>query len=85
MTHIADARVLIIATHGFEQSELEVPRDKLREAGAEVHGWIRRSSRTRASSPAAARRISTRSLRRSSKKFARVAMRVGARRGDLGL
>lgn len=29
-------RILILATHGFEQSELEVPRDKLTEAGAEV-------------------------------------------------
>lgn len=31
-----DAKILIIATHGFEQSELEVPRDRLREAGATV-------------------------------------------------
>ncbi len=30
-------RVLILATNGFEQSELEVPRDRLAEAGAEVH------------------------------------------------
>jgi protease I len=30
-------RILILATNGFEQSELEVPRDKLKEAGAEVH------------------------------------------------
>ena len=29
-------RVLILATNGFEQSELEVPRDRLAEAGAEV-------------------------------------------------
>jgi protease I len=29
--------VLILATHGFEQSELEVPRDKLKAAGATVH------------------------------------------------
>ncbi len=29
-------RVLILATNGFEQSELEVPRDKLKEAGAKV-------------------------------------------------
>lgn len=29
-------RILILATHGFEQSELEVPRDKLKEAGAKV-------------------------------------------------
>ncbi|ABV91873.1 intracellular protease [Dinoroseobacter shibae DFL 12 = DSM 16493] len=37
MTEITKARILIIATHGFEQSELEVPRDKLRDAGAQVH------------------------------------------------
>ena len=29
-------KILILATHGFEQSELEVPRDRLKEAGAEV-------------------------------------------------
>ncbi len=37
MTDIAQAKILIIATDGFEQSELEVPRDKLRAAGATVH------------------------------------------------
>jgi protease I len=37
MTRIADAKILILATNGFEQSELEVPRDKLRAAGATVH------------------------------------------------
>lgn len=36
MTKINDARILIIATNGFEQAELEVPRDKLKEAGAKV-------------------------------------------------
>jgi protease I len=36
MTKIAQARILIIATNGFEQAELEVPRDILREAGAKV-------------------------------------------------
>lgn len=36
MTNIKNARILIIATNGFEQSELEVPRDKLRQAGAKV-------------------------------------------------
>lgn len=30
-------RILILATNGFEQSELEVPRDRLKEAGAQVH------------------------------------------------
>jgi protease I len=29
-------RILILATHGFEQSELEVPRDRLKAAGAQV-------------------------------------------------
>ncbi len=29
-------KILILATHGFEQSELEVPRDRLKEAGAKV-------------------------------------------------
>jgi protease I len=42
-------RILILATNGFEQSELEVPRDRLRDAGAavdvvspeagEIKGW----------------------------------------------
>src|ERR1700743_3504266 len=36
MTDIAQSRILIIATNGFEQAELEVPRDKLRKAGAKV-------------------------------------------------
>ncbi|HEY2069884.1 MAG TPA: type 1 glutamine amidotransferase domain-containing protein [Rhizomicrobium sp.] len=36
MPEINQTRILIIATHGFEQSELEVPRDKLRAAGAKV-------------------------------------------------
>ncbi len=34
---LSGKRIIILATHGFEQSELEVPRDKLKEAGAEVH------------------------------------------------
>lgn len=29
-------RILILATNGFEQAELEVPRDRLKEAGAKV-------------------------------------------------
>lgn len=37
MTKIQDAKILIIATNGFEQSELEVPRDRLRAAGACVN------------------------------------------------
>ena len=42
-------RIAIVATHGFEQSELEVPRDRLKQAGAtvdvisiaagEIKGW----------------------------------------------
>jgi protease I len=36
MPHIAQSRILIIATDGFEQSELEVPRDRLRAQGAKV-------------------------------------------------
>ena len=35
-TRITDRRILIMATDGFEQSELEVPLQKLKEAGAEV-------------------------------------------------
>ncbi|WP_353474694.1 type 1 glutamine amidotransferase [Salipiger sp. H15] len=37
MTAISNAKILIIATNGFEQSELEVPRDQMRARGAEVH------------------------------------------------
>jgi protease I len=36
MTAIKHAKILIIATNGFEQSELEVPRDQLKAAGADV-------------------------------------------------
>lgn len=36
MPDIKDARVLIMATDGVEQSELLVPRDRLREKGAAV-------------------------------------------------
>jgi protease I len=49
MSDIRNSRILIIATDGFEQAELEVPRDTLREAGArvdvaspdgeEIRGW----------------------------------------------
>ena len=34
---LANKKILILATHGFEQAELEVPRDRLKEAGATVH------------------------------------------------
>lgn len=37
MPAITKSQILILATHGFEQSELEAPRDKLREHGATVH------------------------------------------------
>ena len=37
MPAMKDAKILILSTNGFEQSELEVPRDRLREAGATVH------------------------------------------------
>jgi len=36
MTDIKSSRILIIATNGFEQKELEVPRDELRARGARV-------------------------------------------------
>jgi protease I len=49
MTDISKAKVAILATHGFEQSELQVPQQKLRDAGAtvvvvspqggEIRGW----------------------------------------------
>jgi protease I len=34
---LSGKKIAILATHGFEQSELEVPRDRLKEAGAIVH------------------------------------------------
>ena len=34
---LSGKKIVILATHGFEQSELEVPRDRLKEAGATVH------------------------------------------------
>ena len=37
MPKITDAKILILATNGFEQSELVKPRDDLKEAGATVH------------------------------------------------
>ena len=37
MTRIDGKTILIMASDGFEQSELEVPRDKLRDMGATVH------------------------------------------------
>jgi protease I len=37
MRNLSGKSIAIVATNGFEQSELEVPLNKLREAGAEVH------------------------------------------------
>lgn len=37
MPSIDQARIMILATDGFEQSELETPLNRLREAGATVH------------------------------------------------
>jgi protease I len=37
MARLSGKRVAILATNGFEQSELEVPLARLKEAGAEVH------------------------------------------------
>jgi protease I len=49
MTDIRGAKIAILATHGFEQSELFVPLEKLKDAGAtvsvvapeagEIRGW----------------------------------------------
>ncbi len=36
MPEMKDARIVIMATHGFEQSELEVPLEELRKTGAHV-------------------------------------------------
>lgn len=37
MAALSGKTILILATHGFEQAELDVPHAKLREAGATVH------------------------------------------------
>jgi protease I len=37
MSNLDGKKIAILATHGFEQSELEVPLDKLKAAGAVVH------------------------------------------------
>lgn len=49
MSDIKGKKIAILATHGFEQSELEIPRDRLKKAGAvveivslaagEIKGW----------------------------------------------
>jgi protease I len=35
--NLSGKKIAIVATNGFEQSELEVPRDRLKQAGASVH------------------------------------------------
>jgi protease I len=40
-------KIAILATTGFEQAELEVPRDRLKEAGATVDVVISASRRTK--------------------------------------
>jgi len=50
---LAQKKIAILATHGFEQSELEVPRDRLKAAGAtvdivslqagEIKGWDKKN------------------------------------------
>jgi len=37
MSDIRQAKVLIVATDGFEETELTIPQSKLKEAGATVH------------------------------------------------
>ncbi len=37
MPKLSESKILIMATHGFEQSELLTPLKKLQEAGATVH------------------------------------------------
>lgn len=46
MPDIRKAKILIVATDGFEQSELTVPQAKLAEAGATVHVASPKSRRT---------------------------------------
>ena len=37
MPNMENARILIMSTHGFEQSELEYPLEHLKKAGATIH------------------------------------------------
>ncbi|MDP3524107.1 MAG: protease, partial [Hoeflea sp.] len=37
MPTMDNAKILIMSTHGFEQSELEYPLEHLKKAGATVH------------------------------------------------
>ena len=43
MPKIKQAKILIVATDGFEQSELLVPQEKLSDAGATVEVAARKS------------------------------------------
>ncbi|WP_336485633.1 type 1 glutamine amidotransferase domain-containing protein [Methylobacterium nigriterrae] len=47
MADITRAKILILATDGFEEAELTVPRAKLSEAGATVHVAAPQSRQTR--------------------------------------
>lgn len=49
MPKIKKAKILILATDGFEQSELEVPLNRLREAGALVHVTAPKSRKSQSS------------------------------------
>jgi protease I len=49
MPKITKAKILILATDGFEQSELEVPLNSLREAGALVHVTAPKSRKSKPS------------------------------------
>lgn len=49
MPKITKAKILILATDGFEQSELEVPLNSLREAGALVHVTAPKSRKSKSS------------------------------------
>ena len=44
MTDITNAKILILATNGFEQSELEKPLNDLRDRGVSIQsediGWV---------------------------------------------
>ena len=41
-------KIMILAIHGFEQSELEVPRDRLKAAGAQADIVLRKKAKSKA-------------------------------------
>ena len=51
MPSINKSRILIMATHGFEQSELVKPLEQLKAKGAKVESPLRRPARSRAGRP----------------------------------